>query len=239
MICASRRLTLESAGRGKTPLLWWPSASGGSVSEEGSLPSLAVCRDRIRHRHPRRRVPLSHRLTLRLLGRQPDRRPQEEASRCCRCRRPPDRHPGQPLRAPAFHQRLVCANRNRRWGLRRKWGDFGAIDRTSYRHRIFWRGHGGKRSAVADQPVRSDWGRYRNAAATGALQGISLSASLSSASGAASCSGALPTILITPCSGSASTAVPASRASGSVFCRVETPRAVVRIASTSCVVRVP
>ncbi|WP_273703287.1 hypothetical protein, partial [Candidatus Accumulibacter vicinus] len=45
--------------------------------------------------------------------------------------------------------------------LRRKWGDFGAIDRTSYRHRIFWCGHGGKRSAVADQPVRSDWGRYR------------------------------------------------------------------------------
>ena len=82
-------------------------------------------------------------------------------------------------------------------------------------------------------------GATGNAAATGALQGISLSASLSSASGAASCSGALPTILITPCSGSASTAVPASRASGSVFCRVETPRAVVRIASTSCVVRVP
>jgi len=82
-------------------------------------------------------------------------------------------------------------------------------------------------------------GATGNAAATGALQGISLFASLSSASGAASCSGALPTISITPCSGSASTAVPASRASGSVFCRIDTPRAVVRIATSQCTVRVP
>lgn len=82
-------------------------------------------------------------------------------------------------------------------------------------------------------------GATGNAAATGALQGISLFASLGSASGAALCSGALPTILITPCSGSASTAVSASRASGSVFCRIDTPRAVVRIATSQCTVRVP
>ena len=82
-------------------------------------------------------------------------------------------------------------------------------------------------------------GAAGSASASGMLQPIALSSPEVSASGRASCFGALPTISITPCGGSASTTAPASRASGSVFCRVGTPRAVVRVASTNCVVRMP
>ena len=82
-------------------------------------------------------------------------------------------------------------------------------------------------------------GASGSASASGMLQPIALSPLAASASGKASCAAALTVLSLTPCSGSASSAAPASRASGFVFCRVETPRAVVRIASTSCVVRVP
>ena len=80
-----------------------------------------------------------------------------------------------------------------------------------------------------------------SASASGMLQSLYLTQPAASASGRASCAAALPALSVTPCTGSASSssAAPASRASGAVFCRVETPRAVVRIASTSCVVRVP
>lgn len=82
-------------------------------------------------------------------------------------------------------------------------------------------------------------GASGSASASGMLQPLALSTLAASASGKASCAAALPVLSLTPCSGSASSAAPASRASGFVFCRVETPRAVVRIASTSCVVRMP
>ena len=62
---------------------------------------------------------------------------------------------GDGKRQPSRH-RLVCANRKRRWGLHRKWGDFVAIDRTSCRHRVFWRGHGGGWIAISDHAVFSD-----------------------------------------------------------------------------------
>ena len=162
MICASCRLTLESAGRGRLPAL--VAICKRRVGICGGKPpvALAVCRDRIRHRHRDGECRSPHRLTLFAYwggNRIGDHRRKHRAVVAVGARRIGIR--GSRCERRPSHQRLVCANRNRRWGLRRKWGDFGAIDRTSYRHRIFWRGHGGKRSAVADQPVRSDWGRYR------------------------------------------------------------------------------
>ena len=56
------------------------------------------------------------------------------------------------------NQRLVCSNRNRRWGLRRKWGYFLVIDHTSYRHCVFRHRHSGGWITIAGYAVRPDRG---------------------------------------------------------------------------------